>query len=736
MVWVSPKDAMPWVGLYVGVSSLTCILAMAADAVHAIWKWKLWFPNKFFTLNSSTITLIAIAMKIPVDLSTDYVFPTSGCDIDIIQTKMAGINFLVTMLANLLPSLGLMDDKELLMNIVALGILMITIVVNIGIQSYTHVLFLYSGIHFIFICASFLWPFSVALTVSASRKKLEHRYKESQLLVSGYQEKKFSSKGLRNYVKKYWMMTETRNPQFAIACSPVSSAFGVICLYISLSPIIGFIVGAEYISCDTSDYKWSLKIIHIVQSFGAIVGSIAPISRCLSSVGHYNLSKEWSKNHLNVFRVEKHWIQMLQKLKHRHIHSYIPGRHCKIVFHNVKSIFLNFCITLHVLVLVICKTICLVPRTILILLSYCWYLFKSCLEWFYKVASTPNSNESQSPEIKEYVLYVVQIEEDAKLSDRILRNTLRYITRLLDASEGKEPRNLMMLLEKSIGFNGMVMFENDKVQPLYHEETHNCWSLVIVTLTSVAIALPNITQGHVKSLLSSVREGLQVVRHIEECLNGDDDTLQTRKAAKHVWAEVEVYHSWLQINLQKMARKGKTSKEVLQWLGDEVEKIVREFKRSKKPVIDQSPYKCILASSMHKISRSMLLHINEQDYLNDEEIFEGIATMIADILSACFTNLPRVIKLKCHHHAIEKRGESIRNAAELLGKCKKVLKILKARQLPNMDPDSMAYMDKWRVVVLQGQIRNDNQIRYGGASSTMIEPTSSSCNEQLIVSVM
>ncbi|KAI3677257.1 hypothetical protein L1987_86880 [Smallanthus sonchifolius] len=70
------------------------------------------------------------------------------------------------------------------------------------------------------------------------------------------------------------------------------------------------------------------------------------------------------------------------------------------------------------------------------------------------------SSSNGSSEIKEYSMYVVQIEEDAKLTDRVLRNTLRYITRLLKASEEKEPRNLMLLLEKSTGFNGVKRGDN------------------------------------------------------------------------------------------------------------------------------------------------------------------------------------------------------------------------------------------------------------------------------------
>lgn len=86
----------------------------------------------------------------------------------------------------------------------------------------------------------------------------------------------------------------------------------------------------------------------------------------------------------------------------------------------------------------------------------------------------------------------------------------------------------MNLLVKSIGFNGITEFDNDQVPPLYVEEANNCWSLVVVTLTATALALPNIAYGHFKWLLSSMREGLQVVRHIEECLNVDEGKKSTQ----------------------------------------------------------------------------------------------------------------------------------------------------------------------------------------------------------------
>ena len=54
--------------------------------------------------------------------------------------------------------------------------------------------------------------------------------------------------------------------------------------------------------------------------------------------------------------------------------------------------------------------------------------------------------------------------------------------------------------------------------------------------------------------------------------------------------------------------------------------------------------------------------------------------------------------MKCHHDAIEKRQDSIRTAARILGKSKVIMNILKGRQLPNLDMDSMAYLDKWHAL--------------------------------------
>ncbi|KAI3511564.1 hypothetical protein L1887_18719 [Cichorium endivia] len=726
MTWKSPNDAMPWVGLYVFVASLVCILAMAADVFNGFRQRKLWFPCRYFTINAASITLIAISMKLPVDLN-DY-----RVDYADNLAKVVSIRFLVTMLTNSLPSLGLMDDRELLMNMVASGILIITIYVNFCIQFSTTAPFIISISLLIYIFP-ILWPFSVALTVSTSRRNSQDRYKELHKLASNCQEINFSYKGLTRYVKNYWMIAETGNPQFAIACSPVSSAFGVICSYLAFSSFIDLIIFIpryipEYVF-ERTDYKWSIKLIVHLQSIGAIIGSIAPIFRCLTATSHFNLSKKWSKNHLNVFRVEKYWIQKLQLWKRSHVPSHIPGRRCKKVFEYMKNMILNFCVALQIMVVVICKTICLVPRSFLILFSCCCNFCKSLMKRFKEEPNASNSNVIS--DMEEYTPYVLQTEVE-KLSKRILKNALNSITQLLQESEEKEPRNLMKLLKKSTGFYGVLEFDNDQVPPLHQEKIPNCWSLVAVTLTAIALALPKIGNDHVKGLLASMREGLNFVTHTEESLNANDELVKSRKAARRVWTEIEVYGKWLQIDLQNKARKGKTSKEILEWLGDEAVKIVIQFMRFKNKSLDHSLGKFIAASSMYRISQTILIQCNDREnWPADEEIFELISIIIADLLLACFTNLPRVITIKCHVDAIEKREESVRTAAQLLGKSKKILKILKARQLPNLDMDSLPYIEKWHALP-------KNQMPNGcssSASSARIQPASTSSSESFVVTI-
>ncbi|MFS7944211.1 hypothetical protein Hanom_Chr06g00509381 [Helianthus anomalus] len=115
---------MVLIGIYISMASLFCIFAMALDLLNGFRIRKFWFPTKYFSLNAASITVIAVAMKLPVDL-------TSPMPDRIDQVgKLGSLAFMCTMMSNLMPSLASMDNKSLLANITTLFILVITVIVN------------------------------------------------------------------------------------------------------------------------------------------------------------------------------------------------------------------------------------------------------------------------------------------------------------------------------------------------------------------------------------------------------------------------------------------------------------------------------------------------------------------------------------------------------------------------------------------------------------------------------
>ncbi|KAK9063264.1 hypothetical protein SSX86_017134 [Deinandra increscens subsp. villosa] len=173
---------MMWIGIYIAVASLFCILPMVADLLHGLKNKQLWFPCKYFTLNAASLTVIAVAMKLPVDLSNSM--PN---DIDQ-AAKFGSMAFMCAMMANLLPSLATMEGKELLTNLIALDILVITLVVNVCIQ--------------------------IETGHETALKDLES------------QQGRITVEKLKQHISNHWIMAVTGSPQFRTVCSATTSASG------------------------------------------------------------------------------------------------------------------------------------------------------------------------------------------------------------------------------------------------------------------------------------------------------------------------------------------------------------------------------------------------------------------------------------------------------------------------------------------------------------------------------
>jgi hypothetical protein len=204
---------MPWIGIYIALASGFCILAMAVDLLHGLRCRKLWFPCKYFTLNAASLTVIAVAMKIPMDLNN----PMPGL-VDQ-AAKLGSLAFMCTMMANSLPSLATMDSKELLANIIALNILVITLIVNVCIQMSTRLFatdysMVIAAIYVAMLLVLLLIHICSALTILKSKQHLESKYqtgRQTALKDLELQQPtgRLTVEKLKLHVSNHWIMAGT-----------------------------------------------------------------------------------------------------------------------------------------------------------------------------------------------------------------------------------------------------------------------------------------------------------------------------------------------------------------------------------------------------------------------------------------------------------------------------------------------------------------------------------------------
>ncbi|KAK9063265.1 hypothetical protein SSX86_017135 [Deinandra increscens subsp. villosa] len=698
---------MMWIGIYISVASLFCILPMVADLLHGLKTKKLWFPCNYFTLNAASLTVIAVAMKLPMDLSNPM-----QLDVDR-AAKLGSMAFMCTIMANLLPSLATMGSKELLINIIALGVLVITLIVNVCIQIETGVVspdgdILYTFLRYKSLLIAIIYVAMLlvllmiyacsALMILKSKQILESKYQAAHETTLNdldlQQPGRITVEKLKQHVSNHWIMAGTGSPQFMTVCSVTASASGVICLASTLLHVVLMLIVITNTMAYGSDYKWSVLVIFITQFTGAIVATVAPISRCFAILS-FKASMKLIWNHIRIFKVESYYTQKIYDWKQSRIPFRLGSRRYKIVIHYLKVLSLSSLIGFQKMVVVGCKMIALIPICFVTGIFCCFRCWKLIKVMFGASYSAPERN----PQHKDLSRYVLQLQDDMEFAERTLKSISKSVNHLIKTAEKQQPNNLMKLLEEFNDFEGVGKYDMHQVQRLPEEEKYaDCWSLPIVTLATIAISLPKMQNNNIDRLLRSVSEGLTYVTFVEETLNATDEYVTIQKVARTLWLEVEVYHEWLGNKLQNPAHQDITTKEIVQWFSDTAENMVTEVEcKNMKGSDDSSLYKSVSADSMYRITQTILVtnHVNI-DQVSKEELFVQLSSMISNILAACLTNLPQVIAMKCHTSVIEKREESVHTAAQLLGETMQIINSFQDRQLPSLDHDELPFIDKWR----------------------------------------
>ncbi|PSS24002.1 NADH-ubiquinone oxidoreductase [Actinidia chinensis var. chinensis] len=699
------KAPIPWIGVYIASASLICFIAIAADVFVGFRHKKIWFPPKFSSLNSASMILLALAMKMPMDLTTSMPQATDQL------TKLSSTVLMSIAIGNFMPSLGTMDDKDIFMNITGLGILVITVVVNICIQLSTGVIQDVRVEHVLVLFLMLLLFVVLTLsgcTVATTKKHLELKYGEIHKIISSEESEqsgRLTVGELKENVKKYWMMVETGGLQFVMARSVTCSASGLICFLTALilaEAEIRLYYNVHFIAKMGSDYKWSTLAILIIQTAVVGVGVTSTSFRWLA-VAKFKSLKIRSEGHKIEFKLESYWTDRLVEWKERALFLRIRGLKCRKFIQGTKDLFFDFCIKIQILIVVASKLIWLISAFFISWLLLCYQnCNKLCWKLVYENGASDNHSrpESASHVSPNYGLYVLLLEGEEELPEGILKNISDTADRLILMGKKQQPKNLVELLQKSLCFKCLAEFDSDQVLSLDSQEPPNCWALPVVTLASITIALLKTKKNKVDRLVRSVSEGLLYVSLVEKNMDPKGNLTNIRNAAYKVWLGVELYHKWLDEDLSKMALKATPSKETLEGLASLAKNIVLQFKRNKygghRDIPTNWPIKVIAANSMYRISKTILLDYEGSSEQTDEKLFEKLRGMIAAILGACLTNLPVFVITKSFSCTFEERENSVRLAAQLLGEIEEVLKFLQQHEIPNLTMDQVASIDEWR----------------------------------------
>ncbi|XP_058086478.1 uncharacterized protein LOC131233709 [Magnolia sinica] len=718
---------------------------MAADIINGIRHRKLWFPCRFFSLNATSLTLLAIATKLPVDLST--LMPRALDQL----TKLSGTVLICTAMANFMPSLGTMEDSQVILNVVPLGILVITIIVNVCIEMGTGVIYAFRLAHIIillFMLIMLLILCSSALTVSTTSQLLKQQYELKHHQASDGPDVKVETSTvtkLKNDVRKYWMMAHSSSPQYVISRSLIGTASGAFCLLGAIVLTEAFIASLgpnspsfcqdlnpdEFRTQSVSDYGWSITLVSFSQVIAVGVGTVAPACRWFATVNSMGFQiKTWS-DFKGEFKVERYWIQRLVDWKDSPLHFGIKSRSCRRFVYGFRNLILDVCLRMQTAIVLFSKSVRLAFMLVMTGLKILLSCFLSILprRQFKSSGSVLNEETGSSSNTDRGLNdFVLHLEGEEKLVHLIMKQGCIDTEKWIRKGRKNQLKHLMDLLSKSTiseGFKGVCDFDSDVVRLVGLVESPNCWALPLVTLVSIAIAIPCTDRELIEPLLHGVNEGLRCVRFIEKKLDLKG-LVNIKEAADIVWQGVDLNCKWFDVDLATLIPEEKDPKKIIERLADIGKDCVLDFEKTMAPLCGNKKNtlkwtaKALAGNSLYRICQTIL-----DDYDNKfrraEELFEWLCVTISDILGACLTNLPHAISIECSSSAIEAKEDSIRKAASFLGEAENILETLGHQGVEDLGIDQCAYIDDWRTSKLK---KNTSRLPSATSNDDMSSATS------------
>ncbi|KAK9081307.1 hypothetical protein Syun_030670 [Stephania yunnanensis] len=273
------SSPMPLIGFYITGATLVRLLFILLDVFVDFRNRKRWLPCRLFSLNSLTLTLLSIAVKLPLDLTS------SMPNVEDQLSKLTGTTFLCMSMGFFMPSLGTTRESECYTNMAAMSILAIAVAINICIQMHTGMIILFRAQHIMILCCivvflTALW--CCAFNIRNQKEVLANRVKDHF---------RKGQKSMLHRVKMSYLCSYNSNTQFVLCRNQITTLVAALCLFSSIVLLkVAFqsLVSRKLILCDgaQSVYKGSMKTIVVSQIITVLVGSSAIIFRLLSLFGH------------------------------------------------------------------------------------------------------------------------------------------------------------------------------------------------------------------------------------------------------------------------------------------------------------------------------------------------------------------------------------------------------------------------------------------------------------------
>ncbi|XP_076889109.1 uncharacterized protein LOC143539780 [Bidens hawaiensis] len=513
-------------------------------------------------------------------------------------------------------------------------------------------------------------------------------------------------------------MAYSSSPQFVIGRSAPCSASGAYCLVNLLilgeSILRTRLMPWSFRFCTgDSDYKWSTTMVLMCQTAAVVVGTISPAFRWFMTI-NFRCPTKASRACGHEFVVERYWIKRMLLWQVQPLDLRICNRKGRKLIQIAKFHVCKLLIWVQKGLVFSCKMI----RYVSIFFVSRFLRLRNFLKGDNDVHSddAENMNRDTNMGLSRYVIY---LEGEEGLVDLMMENNCDATAHLIKIGENQQPRNLIKLLERSSSkssYNGVHDFDSDKVPSLFSGEPPNCWALPVVTLTSIAAAIPNIDKQLKDQMICGVDEGLKYVKEIE-------NYMKNVKELKHVMKAAEVAHD----------QEHKTGTDIIKSLVEISKEKFKEFENKDmvylneclKEVPSRWPMRMLAANSMYRICETLLL-TNQNEI--SERLFEKISMMICDILLAALSNLQHVISRKCHESRIEERENTIRSAILLFGKTKKILEVTDKKRPHDSDHGKLIRIDEWHLV-------SKKMGTLGSMSSSTDEESAASSPSDLYISV-